>query len=481
MNQKISKKEKGFFAAADFYGGGGQALVGVLYYVFLLQVLKLEPLFAGAIVFICEMWDAFTDPIMGVIGDNFRSKFGRRKPFMVLGGLLLIVAFALLFFPISGIENQWGIFAIALIINIFYNTVSTIILVSYNSLSAEISADPKERDKANILRLVVSTAATAVCTLVPTLVKGMLKDGKITVWIFYLIVGVLFGLLFATPVILCGIFCKERTEIPTEKSKLNYRDFFEPLKVKPFRQLLMMYLCQAICMDIFSTGIILFTENVVVPEGKGSSTVFLGLFIAVQLMAFPLINKLVKNTDTNKIYGFGLPLSILAMTVFAICGQYLFVGYGCILFVAIGFAGAQLTSWIMYPHTVDAGELILKKRNSGSYSAIMTFARKFSTSIAAILFSIVLEFTGYVEQSEQEALVNPITQSDSAKLGIKLVMSITCIVFMTLGYFISRKYSLSKEVENKVDKFVNLQREGKLEDISSEEQVEYNELMAMIK
>ena len=434
------------------------------------------------------MWDAFTDPVMGVISDNFRSKFGRRKPFIVLGGLLLIIAFSLLFMPVSNLfpglttnNNQIWLFIIALSINIFYNTVSTIILVSYNSLSAEISMDPKERDKANILRLVVSTASTAVCTLVPTLVKGMLTNGKITVWIFYLIIGVLFGVLFATPVILCGIFCKERTDIPTEKSKFDYKDFVQPLKVKPFRQLLMMYLCQAVCMDIFSTGIILFTENVVIPEGKGSSTVFLGLFIAVQLMAFPLINKLVKKTDTNKIYGFGLPLSILAMTVFAICGQYLYVGYACILFVALGFAGAQLTSWIMYPHTVDAGELILKKRNSGSYSAIMTFCRKFSTSIAAILFSIVLEFTGYIEQTPEEALQNPITQPDSAKLGIKLVMSITCIVFMILGYIVSRKYALSKDVENKVDKFVNLQREGKLEEITSQEQQEYEELITLIK
>ena len=475
MNQKISKKEKAFFAAADFYGGGGQALIGVLYYIFLLQVLKLEPLLAGAVVFICEMWDAFTDPIMGVIGDNFRSKFGRRKPFIVVGGLLLIVAFALLFFPISGVENQWALFAIALAINIFYNTVSTIILVSYNSLSAEISTDPKERDKANILRLVVSTVATAVCTLVPTIVKGMYKNEKITVWTFYLIVGILYGVLFALPVILCGIFCKERIELPKEKSKLNFKEFFEPLQIKPFRQLLMMYLCQAICMDIFSTGIILFSENVTTPEGN--STIFLGLFIAIQLLAFPLINKLVKNTDTNKIYGFGLPLSILAMTVFAIFGQHLYVGYACILFVAIGFAGAQLTSWIMYPHTVDVGELISKKRNSGSYSAIMTFARKFSTSIAAILFSVVLEFTGYEKDPVDDFFVQP----DSAKLGIKLVMSITCIVFMILGYILSKKYVLNKKTENKVEKYVNLQREGKLDDISLEEQQEYDELVLLLK
>ena len=471
MNSKVSKKEKAFFAAADFYGGGGQALIGVLYLVFLMEVLGLRSALASLIVTICEIWDAFTDPLMGKIGDNFRSKWGRRKPFIVLGGFLLIIAFSLLFMPISGISNQFVLFGVALAINIFYNTVSTIILVSYNSLSAEISKDPIERDKANILRLIVSTVATALCTLVPTLVWDMYSNGKIQVSVFYIIVGILFGVLFGLPVILCGIFCKERIEVSDEKAKFSFKDFVEPLKIKPFRQLLIMYLGQAICMDIFSAGIALFAKYVTTP--KGSSTVFLGIFIAIQLAAFPIINKLVKKTDTNKIYGFGLPLAITAMAVFAIFGQHLFVGYACIFFVAVGFAGAQLTSWIMYPHTVDAGELILKKRNSGSYSAIMTFARKLSTSIAVGIFGVVLELTGYVEKAD--------IQTDSAKLGIKLVMSLTCIVFMIIGFIMSRRYMLSKQVEAQVDKYINIQRDNKLEEMSEEEKQEYNELIKVLK
>ena len=463
---KISKREKTFFALTDFYGGGGQALIGVLYLVFLMEVLGIRPVLASLIVTICEVWDAFSDPLMGIIGDNFRSKFGRRKPFIVVGGILLIIAFSLLFMPITGLDDM-TLFFVALMINIFYNTVSTMILVSYNSLSAEISTDSNERDKANILRLIVSTVATALCTLVPTLVWDMYTNGSIDVNTFYIIVGIVFGVLFGVPVILCGIFCKERIDVPTEKVKPKVTDFIEPLKIRPFRQLLLMYLGQAICMDIFSAGIALFAKYVTTP--KGSSTIFLGIFIVVQLLAFPIVNKLVKNTNTNKIYGYLLPIAILAMIIFACFGQQLYVGYGCIFVVAVGFAGAQLTSWIMYPHTVDVGELVLKKRNSGSYSAIMTFARKLSTSIAVGIFGVVLEYTGYNKDL--------VVQVDSAKLGIKLVMSITCIVFMFVGYIVAGKYILSKKIESKVDKYLGLQREGKLD----ENDQEYKELMEYLR
>ena len=75
----MKKGEKGFFALADFYGGGGQALIGVLYFVFLTNIVKLQPVLAGAVTLISEIWDAISDPLMGVISDNTRTKIGRRR------------------------------------------------------------------------------------------------------------------------------------------------------------------------------------------------------------------------------------------------------------------------------------------------------------------------------------------------------------------------------------------------------------------
>lgn len=70
QTKTMKKGEKLFFALADFYGGGGQALIGVLYFVFLTNIVGLQPAFAGAVTLISEIWDAISDPLMGVIGDN---------------------------------------------------------------------------------------------------------------------------------------------------------------------------------------------------------------------------------------------------------------------------------------------------------------------------------------------------------------------------------------------------------------------------
>lgn len=465
----MKRGEKSIFALADLYGGGGQALIGVLYFFFLTNVIGLKPALAGVVTLISEIWDAVSDPLMGMIGDNTKAKMGRRRPYVLAGGCLLPIAFALIFLPVTELADTWK-FIYCVATYLFYNTVSTMISVSYSSLSSEISKNSAERDSANVLRLVVSTAGSAVCTLLPSIVLDMYRDGKIELMTLYLIIGIGFGILFAVPVILCAVFVRERVEVPERKQRFKLKEFADPLKVRPFRQLVGMYLSQALCMDVFSTGVALFASYVTTP--KGSVTVFLGIFIGVQLCAFPVVNKLIKVLDINKIYRFGLPLSVVALVCFAAFGSNLYIAYGCVFFVALGFAGAQLTSWIMFPHAVDAGELVSSKRQSGSCSAIMTFARKSSSALVIFIFSLVLEFTGYDEALE--------VQNISAQNGIKYAMAFTCIIFMVLGFAVARRYVLSKERNQIVQKYLAFKREDRIHELSEDEKKEYSELMDVL-
>jgi GPH family glycoside/pentoside/hexuronide:cation symporter/oligogalacturonide transporter len=313
---------------------------------------------------------------------------------------------------------------------------------------------------------VVSTASAAVCTLLPSIVLDAYNAGKIDATGFYLIVGIGFGLLFALPVVLCAIFVRERTDVAEEKKRFSVKEVVEPLGNRSFRQLVGMYLGQALCMDVFSTGVAIFAMYVTTP--KGSTTVFLGIFIAVQLHAFPIINKLIKRVDVNLIYRFGLPLSIVSMMAFGIFGSNLYIAYACVFFVAVGFAGAQLTSWIMFPHVVDAGELASGKRMSGACSALMTFARKTGAAIVIAIFTEVLELTGYNADAE--------IQLPAARNGIKYVMAISCVVFMLLGFIMAKRYVLSRQNNEKVEKYLALQREGKLTNLTDEERAELDAL-----
>ncbi len=75
----IKKREIVVFAWGDFFGGGAQSLISVLYLIYLVDFIGISAGLAGTAILISKVWDAISDPIMGVISDNTRTKFGRRQ------------------------------------------------------------------------------------------------------------------------------------------------------------------------------------------------------------------------------------------------------------------------------------------------------------------------------------------------------------------------------------------------------------------
>ncbi|MFA5719784.1 MAG: MFS transporter, partial [Acholeplasmataceae bacterium] len=268
---EITLKERFIFAAADVYGGGGQTIISVIYLVFLIQIINLSPGLAGTLMMLSKGWDAINDPLMGMISDRTKSKIGRRRPYILIGGILLIPAIALLWLP-NGLSHEWQKGTYMLVTFLFYHTINTIIAVPYSALSTEITNDFHERNKVNLTRLIFSLTSTAICTLIPTMLFEQVSNGSMSYFSFYLIIVIVFGGVFAIPNILVGLFTKERTPYE-DMTKFSWRKFFSPLKVKGFRKLVFMYIAQALALDMTSAVILFYGLYVV----NISSTVFLGI------------------------------------------------------------------------------------------------------------------------------------------------------------------------------------------------------------
>ena len=198
-----------------------------------------------------------------------------------------------------------------------------------------------------------------------------------------------------------------------EKKKLSLKEFVSPLKVKSFRKLVYLYICQAITLDIASAVIIYYRKYVV----DISSTVFLGIFLGVQLIMFAPIYHLIKRSKT-KIYRFGLPLTILAAIGIAFYPQGAPVLPLYIYWInGIGICGAQSTPWLMFPDVVDIVTLAREGRKTGTCSGIMTLFIGI-ICFAIFLIGLALQFTGYINPTD--ANPNP-TQPASAIFGIRFI------------------------------------------------------------
>ena len=101
----ITLREKLIFGSGDLFIGGSQVIMAFFYLRFLTDVVQISPALAGTVVLVSKVWDAVSDPLMGVITDNTRSRWGRRKPYFVLAFFGIISSFILLWYPV-GFEEE---------------------------------------------------------------------------------------------------------------------------------------------------------------------------------------------------------------------------------------------------------------------------------------------------------------------------------------------------------------------------------------
>ncbi len=119
--------------------------------------LGLSAFWLGLIMIIPRLWDAFSDPIVGHLSDNTRSRFGRRRPFLLIGGIAVAVFFVVLWwipkgevvhawFPSESGFRSFQLFYILFALLLFF-TATTIFEIPHGALGMEMTSDPHERTR----------------------------------------------------------------------------------------------------------------------------------------------------------------------------------------------------------------------------------------------------------------------------------------------------------------------------------------------
>lgn len=475
-DKKIGAGEKAAFAVGEIYGSGGVAILSLLYLWFLVSIIQIPAGIAGTIIMLARIWDAFSDPLMGSISDNTRTKFGRRRPYIFISAFLIIVALFLLFMPIGNWTNLTGKVVYVSFAHIFYSTVSTIFNVPYLSLTSEISENVKERSSMNFLRLALGMASTAICYLLISLFKDTIKDPTA----FSLAVAGTFSVFFAVPVLMTALFTKERTPLPAQKLKFSFKHFAHTFKLKCFRRLLLMYVFSFVCNEIIANLIMMYVYNVT----AGSEQKILGLSLtAIANMSMLLgaalimpvsLTMLQKKVAKPFIFMCGIPAFILGTIGLAAFPRDAAIPALIIIPLAVaglGFGMAQMIPWLVFPDVVDVAELKSNDRNPGAYNGTMTFFKKFSSGIAVLIIGWVLQGMGYDESLGTDAL-----QPESAILGMRIILGAAvplCLIVAFIGAFLLK---INTRKSERIRYFIDKQRAEELESLSEEEKSELEEL-----
>ena len=339
------------------YGG-----IGFFMLWFMVNVGGLSPAKAGSIFMIARIWDAVSDYIMGRISDRTRSKWGRRSPYILFGAIPMGIFCALLWFVPGNTETMR--FFYYLLIFILFNTAFTIVAVPYGALMPEMTQNYDERTSLSGFRMGASFIGTLIgaagVTLIVDVAFSHLKKSQ-----SFPIMGVIFGALVTGILFITAFGTKERVTLTAEEEQ-NYEGFFQTLKsffkLKEFRIIIGMFLCNMIGFDIIMAVFFFFIQDVV--KIRGDATIYMAIPLVVAVAATPFWIFLANRIGKRWAYIISAIYFTLSMTlcIFLPEGSITMILVVCVL-SGIGISASQIIPFSILPDIIEIDEY----RNGSQY------------------------------------------------------------------------------------------------------------------
>lgn len=399
-----------------------------------------------AIMFGARVFDAFNDPVMGVIVDNTHTRWGKFKPWILTGAILSSI-FTVLLFTDWGLKDTAFIIAFG-VIYISWGISFTMNDISYWSMLPSLSKDQKEREQiGSVARICANIGLfTIVAGIVPITEMLGAKLGSMQKGYFALAVILVCIMLAFQSITLIGV--RETEESRNQKGE--HTTLREMIKVIFHNDQL---LVAAISMALFQIGYMTTTgfglyyfKYVYGDEGMYSIfAVILGVSQIAALAVFPMI---AKRVSRKKLYTYSTILVGLGYTIFffAPTNTMLFIGIaGVLLFV--GQAFIQIMMLMFLTDSVEYGEWKFKKRNDSVTLSLQPFINKLGGAVASGITGVVVILSG---MKEAQTAVDMTSQGLVILKAAMMILPLICIV---VGFIIYRsKYILDEEMYDKIVK-----------------------------
>jgi len=448
MAKLLTRRDKLFYGVGDIGFSLTTTILGAYFAIFLTDVVGLRPGIAAIAVFIGKSWDYINDPIFGHISDRTRTRWGRRRPFLLFGSLPLALTFTMLWWQ-PGFESPFVLAAYYSAAYILYEAAATFLYMPYFALTPELTSDYDERTSLTSYRMFFSILGSLLAFTLPLMIVGSFapQNGERVFWM-----GGIFGILAAAPMLLVFFGTEERQDfIQQEKPGLR-ESLRSAWHNQPFRYGLAIFLATWISVDVLQSTLLFFIKYVVQREGQND--LIMATIFVVAIFALPIWNWVSQRWSKRWAYIYGIAfwgvvqLLLITVTPGTNLGLILFL---CAL-AGIGVAAAHVLPWAILPDAIEWDEYRTGDRHEGMFYSLTTLARKIASSLAIPLVLLLMEVTGYQPNVAQ--------QPAGAVFGIRLVMGPLPAILLLIGIIFAYRYPLDREQFGKIVQELQLRRAG---------------------
>ena len=445
----MNKRRAGLLPVSTYVGYGAGQIGGqilrdtpaLILPIYMTTVLGLEAALAGLVIMIAKIWVVAADPIAGVISDKTQTRWGRRRPFILAGGMISAVTFVLLFF-VPEFSEPIMLFAYMSAIYLLLNTGYSMFSVPYLTMASEMSDDPDERttimsfrNAALALGLIVGGA------LAPKIVAWVTEAGGTAVEGYQQM-----ALIVATIIAASTLWVFLGTaKAPTKGATKTAVPLLEQLKVawgnKPFVVLISANIVQYISAGIgYAGGFFFFAYSMrlgfdvfnVIP-------IWIIIISLASMAAMPLLVRASSRWGKMTVYKWCLVLYSISIQFYWLAdAQSMWIVW--LIAIAIGLfnGGFILMSFSVLTDTVNYDRLKTGISREGALSSVYSAVDKIGNALGSALFLAFLSVIGFVGSNDGSLP----EQSDEVLRWIALAYVVAPALLHSGSIFILNRYKL---------------------------------------
>ena len=369
------------------------ALLLMFYYT---DVLGLSPAVAGYVFAGALIWDAVFDPFMGYMANRTRTRWGRYRPYLLLGAIPLAISWALVFLP-TGFQGA-ALIIYALVAHILFRTIYAVVNMPYLAMTATVTSDSQERGVLTGISLVLAALSSVFSSFATLKLVGVFGGGQVG----FFWTAVLYGVLSAITLWIVFASTTPEAVIETDDERPTARQMVKMLSVnRAFWIVAAGALLGQVGNTFFGKTLPYYMKYALGREDLISAG--LGIMALMVMFSVPLWLWVMRRWSKRTMWIAGGAVDLTGAALLWFLPQQPGLIILALAIRGIGICAGFIGFWAMMADTVEFGEWRSGIRAEGAIYGLVSLITKAGLGVAAAILGELLSLIGFRPNATQTA------------------------------------------------------------------------------